>query len=437
MKAQRKTAAKLGLAGSLLLALAMTLQPLGALAVSYVEVEREGKLTVELSDAALKDENYQDLRDADFTATLYRIAAINADGTYEAAPDFAGLQTTLDSLAMRSEEGHAETNAQHFEALIQGAMETLGLPADDTAEGETAPEEGTDPGEGETDPGTAETPADTGVYTVTLKNGKAETVDDLPTGLYLLYTPDVTTRQHIYSFQPSLVSMPGLLPVGATNNGAAEDADPDAEAGTVQMEWNYDYTTYLKPEQAPRYGKLRLTKTLTGMGTNAGKAMFVFEITAVKDGETVYHNVLSLQFDAAGTKYLEIDDIPVDATVTVQEVYSGAAWEVEGSDTVDAVIIQPAREPGKPAPEPEEGQPPLVRDTNQRAYYDDEDTAVVQFTNNPARHRYGTGVENHFEPNGDTGYRWAGKRDDSNGALTDNDGNTPASGTTDTETDDN
>lgn len=128
------------------------------------------------------------------------------------------------------------------------------------------------------------------------------------------------SEQYIYAYLPRLVAVPTK----------AADADgvvrPDSPG-----DWIFDVTVNLKPERKPKEGALEIVKTLTEyetMGENREEATFVFEITAVLDGEVVYSNVESITFTGAGQQSVILEGIPAGAEVTVREVYSGASYQL-------------------------------------------------------------------------------------------------------------
>ena len=170
-------------------------------------------------------------------------------------------------------------------------------------------------------------------------NGDTDTANDivgttettnLETGMYLVYPEQYKTDNYVYDFTPSLVSLPNNE-YYRTNNDS----------------WVYDLTVNLKPERSDRYGDLVINKELTEYNSTIGGATFVFEVNAVKtDVDTneevvVYSDVVSMTFDAAGTKSVNIKNIEAGAVVTVTEVYSGASYQlaVDSNKVVTTTII--------------------------------------------------------------------------------------------------
>lgn len=152
---------------------------------------------------------------------------------------------------------------------------------------------------------------------------------NLETGMYFVYPDQYVTDNYVYDFTPSLVSLPNNE-YYKTNNDS----------------WVYDVTVNLKPERSDRYGDLVINKELTEFNASVGGATFVFEVNAVKtDVDTneevvVYSDVVSMTFNAAGTKSVKIKNIEAGAVVTVTEVYSGASYQlVAGSEKVVSTTI--------------------------------------------------------------------------------------------------
>lgn len=213
-------------------------------------------------------------------------------------------------------------------------------------------------------------------------------VKNLPCGLYLViargrgiedYFERVTDEEgnttivsiaysdeHIYRFAPALVSLPGRQ---AAPGGSTSDTTP----------WVYDLTVTLKPEQGPRYGRLEIVKTLESYETR-DPATFVFDVTATlpdrRDNgkvNVVYSNVVTITFTEPGGKSVLLEKkLPVGASVTVREVYSGAVYEQTSVDP-DPVTIAA------------------------------DEIVQVEFSNEyNEEHKGGGSVNNHFTYDGDT-----------------------------------
>lgn len=133
------------------------------------------------------------------------------------------------------------------------------------------------------------------------------------------------SEDEIYTFQAMLVTVPGLTPSTGTEF-----------AWTYP--WVYDVEIILqsKYETSPRYASLNIEKNLTDF--REGSAVtFYFSVEAEKDGENVYSNVIPISFEEPGVnKSVVIDRIPAGADVEIREIYSGAAYDREGTVNASA-----------------------------------------------------------------------------------------------------
>lgn len=153
----------------------------------------------------------------------------------------------------------------------------------------------------------------------------------LPVGMYLLCPRTVPADNYEYMFLPVLVSLPG-------NDYEVSGDD----------RWRYSVEAELKPEKRACLGDLLIQKTLESYNETLGSALFVFQVEAVKGGETVYSDVVSLCFDKPGEKTILVKDIPAGAEVTVTEVYSGASYEII-TEPEQSVVILPKDHADAPA----------------------------------------------------------------------------------------
>lgn len=173
-----------------------------------------------------------------------------------------------------------------------------------------------------------------------------------------------SSDQYTYIFSPELISIPmrgengtvdvmgpspeeenGPLPGGMTGDYTYTTSDDG--------EWVYDLNVYLKPIRVLRYGSLEIAKKLEvyeseeevqqpttgGTGQNE-KVTFVFKAswTDPADSTKTETRVDSLTFDGAKEEKLYIDRIPVGVRVTVEEIYSGASYEIVGEATQEAMV---------------------------------------------------------------------------------------------------
>lgn len=154
---------------------------------------------------------------------------------------------------------------------------------------------------------------------------KTEAVKDGAEGETHIVTR-VRTAGYEYTFMPALVSLP------------EHREDPDG--GYV---WEYEVAMNPKHGTGYRLGSLRIEKELRSFvekdgGNTAAPATFVFRIDssyADEEGRIggvfEYHDVVSMSFTGCGKQEILLENLfPVGAQVTVEEIYSGAAYEIEG-----------------------------------------------------------------------------------------------------------
>lgn len=207
----------------------------------------------------------------------------------------------------------------------------------------------------------------------TIINGGSVTITDLAAGLYLIDAQSVQSDYYQYEFTPYLVSLPSYY---------------IAEDGT-NTDWIYHLTgenaVGLKPAKTDLYGDLVINKTLDVYNATNGGATFVFQIEGTKtdvdtkETKVVYSDVVSMTFDAPGTKSVTIEHIPAGAEVVVTEVYSGASYKLTSDAAKTAVISA------------------------------EDVTASVAFENTyDSRLNGGSGIVNHFAYNSENG-EWTHK----------------------------
>ncbi len=138
----------------------------------------------------------------------------------------------------------------------------------------------------------------------------------------------IKTEKYTYSFGPELIAIP--------NRMAA-----DGSLGTG--EWQYQLDVNLKPQRDGRTIPLEIVKTLLTY-ENSDPATFVFQIEWELDGVR-HSDVRTITFDAPGQRVLLVEGLPVGATVTVTEVYSGVNYTIVGdrSQTLVLGTEDPAR----------------------------------------------------------------------------------------------
>lgn len=280
----------------------------------------------------------QELKEAEggIGVSLYKVASVSETGVYTAVQGF----DNLDFSSIENGEGSADTwqkRAKEANKLITDA-----------------------------------TPA---AEKTTINAGKA-VINNLSTGLYLVVANAVTSANYEYNFTPYLISLP---------NNYFYDSGND--------EWVYNLTGAnaigLKPERTERYGSLSITKELVNhQGTFGSGATFVFQIDITTLAGETESRQIALTFDSAGSKTATIDNIPSGAQVVVNEIYSGAGYEI----TADSSLIQNTVIPA-------------------------DGTAAVTFRNEVSDVIHGGyGVVNHFQLNENDQYDWNQMNDNADAA---------------------
>lgn len=335
---------------SVLMAAALAFGAPAALAAEPLDLETPNTLTVQLKDEYAKDlakaapaegeeTEGKDPLTAPAVVDLYRVADAEkipgVDGyTYKFGADFEALANTFS----KDIEGLTPADQQELKATawLDLAQQAAALLFPETAKEKPALE-----------------PA--------FADKELGAIGELPAGLYLIvpHGKGLTPEQYVeripgkgpeaaetvvtkafsdlyeYSFTPYLVSLPGRA-VAADVNGDTTGGDTSDGNG-----WSHAVTSVLKVSQEPRYGQLRIRKSINAY-EDGKPATFVFEIKAVKgegeDAETVYSNVVGLTFDGSKSQEVTLDRIPAGSTVTVTEVYSGAAYTADVPVREDLVI---------------------------------------------------------------------------------------------------
>lgn len=248
----------------------------GVLAVNEIETEKSCSVTFSL------DGQYLELEEQAVSVKLYRVAEVSEACEYTPLDRFGTLDV--------SKVGKGASAQELSELALAAAELVKGSEPDVSAE---------------------------------IAAGSTSGVaDGLATGIYLVDTNPIVTDEYEYNFIPYLVSLP---------NNYYQTTGDDA--------WVYDIDSELKPEQKERYGDLTIEKTFASFNTTLGSATAVFEVKAERNQQIVYNDVLSLVFDATGTKTLTIKDLPAGSEVTVTEVYSGASYQVTSAAVQTTKVV--------------------------------------------------------------------------------------------------
>lgn len=267
-----------------LLAVALTFPLLtlpGAKAASAINTDKEFSIEFDISG------NSSELLSASIPVNLYKVASVDVSGNYTATGTFTGLD--LSSVSADNLDTAAATWAAR-------AKEAQGKLTDSDGKTVVEPTE-----------------------TVTLQNGRGYK-DKLKTGLYLVDTPKVITTNYTYTFTPYLVSL--LTNNYYSGNGASDDWIYD-------LPKEYNSAVGLKPEQHVRYGDLVITKELVDHNATFGdEATFVFQIDITTLDKKKETRIEELTFSAAGKNSVTITKIPAGSEVVVNEIYSGASYQL-------------------------------------------------------------------------------------------------------------
>lgn len=332
--------------GALILGCVMGLTALCAPALATGESEGYS-LTVNAVSPDAEENLRKDIESADVVLDIYLVAAAEADDSFDAYHYI--MQEAYGALSVPENVTNDDwrTLAQQAAKIALDGETPLisALPAQETAA------------------------LDAGLYLVI---ARGETVTD-----YVTYLPaeaegaepEIATvaqsDDYVYTYAPQLVTLPG------------KEAADDGSVGTAADygEWLSDVTVTLKPDRSVRYGALIIEKTVSGFGGES--AVFLFQIEGVREDGASFSDVVAIHYPDEVSKTVE--RIPTGMTVTVTEVYTGAAYTLTSENDQTAVISA-------------------------------EDIASVAFENTyNSSGNSGSAVVNHFEYMGeDLGWDWNG-----------------------------
>ena len=266
------------------------------------------------------DEMKQALGEATVDVDVYLVAAMDSLGVYTAAPGFESLAEQIAAIDLTTSRTE-----------LTRVVRALVAEKDENGEAVIAPQR---------------TLEDLAVVGGTIG------FDGL--GLYLIVPHAAAVGTHTYNFNQVLLSIPALGTDEDAANGRAP-AEEGEEIPTEHLEWQYEYTVFLKPEQDGRFGRLEVVKELATYhdrlhGEVEGPIVFVFEVTATDDeGTVVFSDVVGITFDGPGQRSTLVEGIPVGSHVVVREIYNaGYTLIVDGS--TDVVTIVPVEEEGENGP---------------------------------------------------------------------------------------
>ncbi|MBR3318508.1 MAG: hypothetical protein IKG21_11885 [Atopobiaceae bacterium] len=158
-----------------------------------------------------------------------------------------------------------------------------------------------------------------------------EKISGLSDGIYLVTAADGASEQYTYTFAPALVAVPGKVgedggAVYNTSGGRWTNTDPAVSVPLV-----------LKWSRTPRYGSLRIDKTVNDFDGEA--ATFVYHIVDEQTGGTVYENYAAVQYTADGVQSTTVNHIPAGLKLKVTEEYTGAHYRLVGDGDQTATIV--------------------------------------------------------------------------------------------------
>ena len=276
----------LALAVLLLLPCLRIIQAQAAGGVNINEDKCSLTISVGIGEIAGSNDVYlPDFNSMDIQVSVYRVAKVDATGqNFTPIGSFVGMDFSKIS------KDPSSVKAEVWRELAEDAVKMI--PA----------------------AGNVQKDEDEVIRNVTLKNGQDGIIDNLLTGLYLVVPEDAFNQDYSvqYTFTPYLTALP--------------DHTVDANGKDA---WNYTTQIGLKPQANPQLGRLKITKVLETYNESLGPATFVFRITGRDNKDIVkYEEVVSMTYTAAETQEIEIKNIPVGLEVTVEEVYSGASYEL-------------------------------------------------------------------------------------------------------------
>lgn len=181
-----------------------------------------------------------------------------------------------------------------------------------------------------------------------------------------------------YDYKTSELSMK-FDNIDEENGVASVNADSTPDTTTDNSLFNLNLNCGITLDQP--FADLLIKKKLNKW-ESSGEVTFVFDVTARKDEEVVYTNVVSMTFNNLGEQsYLIEQKIPTGSEVTVTEIYSGSGYVIDGDDhqTVTLTVVG-----------------------------EDEDPATVSFVNkyDSVSGKHGSGILNTFTKDGEN-WNWS------------------------------
>ena len=262
---------------------------------------------------------YEELKAAEepvtFTVDGYLVAAMTEGGGFAVTDAFASLGEDLAKITVDMSDAEMRTLSEKAEAIAKPAKPKEGEEAAEPVQPTFTVEE------------------------LPVLGGKidfnTEDTLDRPLGLYLLVPHSLVYGDYEYSFSSVLLSVPAL---GDDEDVDTEERPGNEQAGQAHLNWQYNYTAFMKPQRENAKGELFIDKILLNYNQTLGEVMFTFRVTAYRDGqdgeenEIVFSDVFSLVFGAPGTRQILVSGIPLGTRVVVEELSGGSYHLVSDSD---------------------------------------------------------------------------------------------------------
>ena len=312
----RKSKALLAL--TLVFCLAVCLVPVTAQAAEGIDTDRGGVITLDMPDTyrgKLIEAN------AATGVKVYQISTVSATGAYSPLEAYATEEITgeLANLNLNS-------NLSALTAAVTAIIDEANANVPEGGEPAIKP---TISGTYALVPGVVDAEGNPVSNQIRIPDGQL--------GLYLLVFDDLLVGTEYFKFSSLLLSVPSLGTDDEAANGRqpAPTPEPGAETTpepTVHLDWQYDFTVFMKPTVTPATGKVRIVKNLTSFNATAGTASFVFRVTVVDEqgnvvrkpnGAPLYSDVVSLKMNAAGEGEIILDDLPYGYYLQVEEIDAG------------------------------------------------------------------------------------------------------------------
>lgn len=263
-------------------------------AASAVDTDADVTITAEVDSTSALAMNYT----GEITIDLYKIASMDVTGDVKTLED--GFKNSGINLSILKDN---PTVAIVEESIVNKALAVV---------------DGVTP---------------TATITIDRSTGQSSGYVSIPKGAGLyLYVPSAEDRRYLYEFTSYVLFAPTSQYITPRDNYEADE-------GMALDEWKYDVDFGLKSNQVPKLGTLIIEKQLDDYNESLAAASFVYKVKAQIDEKVVFDDVVTIEFESARTQQIELE-IPATATVTVEEVYTGASYELASNKVVNDIVIE-------------------------------------------------------------------------------------------------